>query len=127
MNDFILFEDLKHNKSEVSEWRYQTVGRSAIQTVRVYYNPKSLVLSGFEFYVLEIVNKNNGATANKWVPVETFVRVLYSGEADYDGVRHLFMGSAQTNNQGYLCSPKFKEQCKIFQQLYLLEEEYCDV
>lgn len=90
------------------------------ETARLYYSPNENN-NGFQFasIVKQLHHENE-----EWND-ETEVEVLIQGVAYFDGVRHLWLGSEQTDNVGYFYYPNLEDCAKVFQALSELETKHC--
>lgn len=53
------------------------------------------------------------------------VQVEYHGIARYDGMRHMYQGMEETDNEGYLYYPSMKDHIKYFEKLLELTRRFC--
>lgn len=88
--------------------------------IRVYYEPRARKGDGFEFVVVE----RDGYIDSTWRDSDV-VEVVCYGFSFFDGLRHLYFGSEQTENEGYLYCPSFRNLTKIFSVLEDLCMQYC--
>lgn len=117
MNDTLLENILSEEDTPVYLWDFYEIDRD----IRIYYKREDEdELWGFDFYVLSW----SGGDC-EWSPNNTEVEVLYHGKALFDGIRHLYMGSTQTDNKGYLYYPKTLRHISIFTHLMRMERKYC--
>ena len=114
-----------HKNSPIYLWDYVDV----IDTnFRIYYKLSEMDGCGFNFVILS----NDGCMCvdetkvDSWHPNYTFVSVLFEGIAYFDGIRHLYMGSNQTDNYGYENYPNICSMAKALEELKKLELKYCN-
>ncbi len=81
---------------------------------------------GFNFCIVCVVGRScrNDGTDGYFHP-ENDVEVLYQGTAYFDGIRHLYMGSEQTDNYGYDYYPNLELHIKAIKVLRGLELDFC--
>lgn len=78
--------------------------------------------SGFDFYVVE----NGGWVCPKPRDIaEYYYDVLFSGSVYWDGLRHMWMGDKQTDNENYLYCANTNDLSIIFAELSKLECKHC--
>ena len=78
--------------------------------------------SGFIFYSFEWVG--SPVDSKRWAD-DVEVEHLFFGIAHFDGIRHLHMGSKETDNIGYFNYPNSKILIEIMVFLKKLEDKYC--
>ena len=88
--------------------------------VRIYFKEDSNIGSGFNFYAVQRISHVN----EDW-NFETYVEVIYNGHANWEGVRHLYMGAEETNNYGYDYYPNIEMHISILKMLQELEDKFC--
>jgi len=59
-----------------------------------------------------------------WYDENESIEVLYSGHVSWDGIRHLYMGSEETKNDGYIYYPNLDDHIKIFTEIKRLCSEH---
>lgn len=97
------------------------------QYVRIYYKLHTDGRS-FDFAVLDstgyecVLPKNED---NMWHPEHGFVEIMIHGTAMFDGLRHLYWGHAQTENEGYFYYPSCDKIIETLKVLKDLETKYC--
>lgn len=95
------------------------------ELIRVYYKTGESDTDGFFFYVAHEIGSLEMDT---YFDVDnTVVECLFQGYAYYDGFRHLYMGSEQHDNKGYLYYPDLKSYIKVFEVLLELERKHCNI
>lgn len=127
----ILLKDVVFDGNSILDWDYLSLSD---EYYRIYYKQTfcGSVLTGFYFTALEgstplsIEDINSGLKHTDWLWSKTEVQILYQGVAYIDGVRHLYMGSSQANDLGYVYYPHLNIHIEIFQKLIELEERYCN-
>lgn len=77
--------------------------------------------NGFDFYVIELT----GEEMIEFKVSKTIIDILYHGNAFYDGIRHLYFGHKNTDNEGYFFCVNIQEQIEIMKSLRELEITYC--
>lgn len=125
MDEFFL-KDLTYCDVKVRSMDFIDISEDRI---RLYY--KTLKgEKGFDFYVVEfssvICNAENRQEMDFDKP-DVCVECLYHGIAYYDGIRHLYMGHKDTNNEGYLYYSDPESNIAIFEGLKTLCEKYCEL
>lgn len=120
MSEFkeFLLKDIKFDNYEpIMEWSC-----TGFNDYFIFHKLEHEKLSGFNFLSLQVVSKqpekplldpNNGA------------EILYWGYASFDGIRHLYLGSEQTENFGYIYYPVVNNHIRILQEILVLELKYC--
>ena len=120
MKEFLLKDFLDHRNEPVFKHQFIPVGNN----IRVYYEPEGFVdSSGFEFWALE--NTGGYADRDEWDPEATFVNCMFTGSAAFDGIRHLYMGSDQTDDYGYHFYPSVQDHIDTLLVIGELEKKYC--
>lgn len=119
MEDFVLLKDIKYGEELICDWPF--VGSDVSSLIRVYYRLESAG-NGFYFYSMKCTG---GKMIAGWDPDSTLVECLYSGQAYFDGVRHLYMGDEFTDNYGYDHCPSLKGHIEILTIVSQLVEKYC--
>lgn len=90
---------------------------------RLFYQPHEEEGMGFHFCAVSWVQ---GIAIDKpWDKDTTRVEVVCEGVAHWDNVRHLYFGSDQTDNYGYIYFPDLHMIAEVLQQISLLEDKYC--
>ncbi len=116
---------LKHARfrGEETIWNWKFIDPEIDSLTRIYYKP-SEEGGGFKFYALVI----SGSLVSDLIFDEdnTVVECLFEGYGYYDGIRHLYMGSKQHDNYGYLYYPDLKDYTRLFEIILDLESKYCD-
>lgn len=131
MNEFPL-KNVKHEciDKPVIEWEFVT---DDIEngTWRVYYEPLGCFDSCNDdcdtrhgFYFMAIEWGGNYGDDPMWCE-DTFADITYHGVAYFDGLRHLYFGSKETDNDGYFYYPDCKTHLAVWESLKLLEEKFC--
>ena len=121
-----LLKDILLNREPIHHWPYVSIPDDS---VRVYYKLHDPICddgvfdSGFWFYAVANIGGYSGRV--EWDPESTFVECMYSGNAAFDGVRHLYMGSNDTDNYGYHYYPDIDTNIATLKAITDLEKKYC--
>jgi hypothetical protein len=105
------------------KWEFVTTNND---DCRVYFKVQKD--AGFKFMAIQ----NTGGQLipeyekDNWHPESCIVEVIYFGFAYADIIRHLYMGSEQTDNFGYIYYPNLLLHIEILLILKTLEEKYCN-
>lgn len=121
----VYLKDIKHDAGEfICKWYFIDVPDF---DVRVYYKSFDVDKNGFSFYAVIYVGHQNFEhdKENVWNPEYTFVECLFQGVAFFDGVRHLYMGDEQTDNEGYHYYPNLETNIAALKIIRELEIKYC--
>ncbi|MCP4181418.1 MAG: hypothetical protein GY756_26955 [bacterium] len=118
----IRLKDIIHNddKTHIHKWKYIEVSPHN----RLYWKLKN---KGFLFYDAEL----NGYECNDITDVDIWnenycdIECIIYGNAGFDGVRHLYFGSEQTDNTRYFDYPDLNKIVNVFKSLESLEKQYC--
>ena len=119
---------LKDFQPPIASWLFvetKTTGVRIYYEVSINNNSTPGTKLGFRFYALEVKCWSNDGDP-EWTPTNTSVECLFHGVAYFDGVRHLYMGMKQTDNEGYLYYPNLDSYKEIFDELQVLEDKYCN-
>ncbi len=85
---------------------------------------------GFEFYAVGWCGGRRGTVEDASLfdddPDEINVECLWHGSARFDGVRHLYCGDEQTDNEGYLYYPRLSRIAGVLTELAKLEKRFCN-
>lgn len=120
MEGFTLLKDITHDGKNINNHEWSVIESDV--DFRIYFRPISTVnKEGFDFYAVQFV----GGDLGDWSPNETYVECVFSGVAYFDGVRHLYWGDEQTDNQGYFYYPNLNRISEYLRLLEELEEKYC--
>lgn len=99
--------------------------------VRVYYEPDMFdgnLGHGFYFYALESTGgicHPDVKEDDNWHPDYAFVDVVYHGSGAFDGIRHMYMGSEQTDNYGYDYYADIDTHIATLKVIGELEKKFC--
>ncbi len=107
-------------KEKIVFWLMQEITEDS----RIYYKPNKQddgTFCGFYFVIVRWISTDSDSDV--WDNPE--ISVEYSGTASYDGMRHLYQGSEETDNKGYLYYPSMKNHIKYFETLLKLTRIYC--
>jgi hypothetical protein len=91
---------------------------------RLYYAPKE-ERSGFDFCVIQVTQASGFDEPDPFTKPDTQGEVVCRGYGFFDGVRHLYFGAEESDNEGYLYYPNLQKLVRIFTSLWRLEEAYC--
>lgn len=81
--------------------------------------------SGYDFFVIQWVG-GYGKKEDLWdLENEPYVQVMFWGDSRYDGLRHLFMGHEETDNEGCLYCPDPTDFPAIFSKIAELDKMFC--
>jgi len=78
---------------------------------------------GFYFVCPTVIGYEAGKN-NAFYP-EADIEIVISGWAAFDGVRHLYFGSDQSDNEGYFNYPDIELLAHVLSELRKLEKLYC--
>ena len=99
---------------------------------RLFYKPqirKGKTGFGFEFYAAEWTGGGEFEKGASWFendPAEIDVECIWHGTACFDGVRHLYSGDEQTDNEGYFNYPKHSRIAGVLAEITKLEKKFCN-
>jgi len=97
--------------------------------IKIFYNVRPNN-TGFVFYIVKFVSvicDDKNTSTNVFYNPDVVVECLYYGIVYYDGLRHLYMGHEETNNEGYLYYSEPKENILCFKKLDELIQKHCDI
>ena len=100
-------------------------------SIRLYYEVRTYDGTkkdrvGFEFIALVCTGwVCDGKNEYSFSP-ESNVEVIIKGTALFDGIRHLYYGSEETDNYGYHYYPNLLDIIGVLKELRKLEELYCN-
>jgi len=135
--------ELKMQDKPLTDYQFEKID----DNMRIYYlpivyddQPDSLGTSGFHFYCVkwagenvlnpdlyaEIERHKLGKQPNHWIPEHTYAECFFEGVAYYDGIRHLYMGSEETDNYAYHYYPDCDDYIAFFNKLAELEKKFCN-
>lgn len=127
MNNTIRLEDL--NFEYIYDKKVPILDESILQhelspNVRIFYHvPEEKEPNpGFRFVVLEWCH--GGAEDDVWTP-DAGVEYFAHGIAYFDGVRHLYFGHEDTQNEGYLYYPHVESLKLLAEWFQDMEKKYC--
>lgn len=108
--------EVKHDNRFIKDWNFKESG-----DFRLYYSlcPEN---GGFQFCAVQWT----GSYWNmpKWSD-STLVDIAIHGWAAFDGVRHLYFGHEETDNEGYFNYPDLQELLDLLRELNGLQTIYC--
>lgn len=107
---------------EIHTWNYVDI-LDKYDTTRLYYKINEGGADGFKFYCLGV---NSFSPEDMWNLKDSEVECIAFGYANFDGVRHLYWGDEQTENEGYHYYPSFPILTEFLSQLKILENKYCN-
>lgn len=104
----------------IENWKFREIKIPERNTeMRLYYNPFSMMEKiGFEFYAVDCCVWNDNHEPEEWDSI-------FHGNAHFDGIKHLYFGDPQTDNEGNFYSPSISDLILICQELKKLEQEFC--
>lgn len=118
MEGVLLKDVLGDNDELIYTWLYIDISSDT----RLYYKPIDVEdTGGFYFTSVDLIS----AYGNNWGISTWEVKILYTGTAYFDGIRHMYLGSNQTDNYGYDYYSNLEVHIKILQELKKLEDKYC--
>ena len=131
MNDLPLFTDLKFpdicNAPLIKDFLSIEVNAD----VRIWYKLNDGERMGFNFYITAFVSvsgddidKNDKSYYDK---PSLEVECLFYGHVLWDGLRHLYMGDKQTDNENYLYYVRPQLIAEVFTKLHELEKQHCSL
>lgn len=104
----------------------QSVKIGKWDNTRIYYfrDEHHEQVNGFDFIVLEFMQCTGGSD-NWWEDInsELEVEVVMTGEACFDGIRHITSGDV--DNKGYMYYPDSANMIEIWTELRKLETQFC--
>lgn len=111
----------EENNELIYNWEFLDIDKD----IRIFYkkvmpDEGEFDKNGFDFVILTPQLRTKEYWALDW-----HCEVLYEGTALWDGIRHLWLGSQQTNNYGYCYYPDVELHCKALKALQSLEEKLC--
>lgn len=121
----VFLKDIAFVGQAIKDWPYIEI--EGYQS-RVYYKPKALdedTGHGFDFYVVETIGCMSAKEEDEWNPEYCLVECLFNGHANWEGMKHLYMGDEQTDNFGYLYYTEPLHLAAALRMLNVLEEKYC--
>jgi hypothetical protein len=107
--------DLKNNFRLDKEYDLKTYLEVSNQC-RIYYYKNGL---SFYFKVLDIISYSD---KDKWNSINTGVNCICSGIGTFDGIRHIYYGTEQDHQSGYIYYPNFNLLNNINKKLIKLEK-----
>ena len=111
-------------KSAVHAWEHFDI----TDQVRLYYRIHEGEGAGFFFWVAEWCSGPAEIGEGSLLdgdPEQIGVECLCHGTAYFDGVRHLWFGDKQTDNEGYLYYPNTSDLALIMEKLREMESNHC--
>lgn len=88
--------------------------------VRIFYKVSEEEGMGFEYHaVMETCYVDHPYDEH------TEVETLFHGIAYFDGVRHHYMGSEETDNYGYDYCPRLMKHVQVLMVIMNMEDKYC--
>lgn len=93
--------------------------------VRVFYKPNNLQGNGFSFFAVVYAGHVCVDNYENWDNENTMVGCMYHGWAQFDGIRHLYMGSSLTNDYGYHYYPEIQQNIDCLKIIQDLEKKFC--
>lgn len=119
------YEELRFDNNLIKDWYFVD---SEDFFCRLHYKPKEFENGkfdvGFDFYATAWVS-NRGDYEAYETGSETTVECIFRGYAAFDGIRHLYWGDPETENEGYDYYPNLGELQWLLSELQKLEDKYC--
>jgi len=112
-----MIENIEYNNEKINTWKFIKKNQKFLNW-RLYYKPSEIEKNGFRFYCVECVVWDSNENPDGWV-------CIFNGIARFDGIRHFYLGDAQTFNDGYLYYPNFEVMEFFLKELKKLEKKYC--
>ena len=104
----------------IIESKYVAIGCNA----RIYFHNLSAG-SGFDFYITDFASCDSHFDDHYSCP-DVRVECLFHGTCYYDGLRHLYMGHKETDNENYLYCLNTVILAEVFKKLNELELKLCN-
>lgn len=127
-----LFEKIKYSGSQIKNWEYKTL--DIYDNLRLYWKKDDEGNGvGFSFACLEFKSCSAGGK-NYWddPSLELEVDAKIFGIARFDGLKHIWFSDTTFEEDldkekidGYNYYPNAGLYAKVFQELRILEEQYC--
>lgn len=123
MNE-VLLKDITFVGQLIKDWPYIEV--EGYQS-RVYYrvNETEHEDNGFDFYIVETTGCMSAKEEDEWNPEYCLVECLFNGHANWEGMKHLYMGDEKTLNYGYLYYTEPLHLIEVLNVLNILEKKHC--
>lgn len=122
-----IFHDLRFTnlgsynyKGKICDLSYVVIG--PYDNTRIYYHGIK-ESSSFDFIVVDFMQATLGKNYWEDPTSELEVEVVMTGEALFDGIRHMTTGDV--DNHGYSYYPDSAKMISIWTELRKLETEYC--
>ena len=129
MNNLPLFTDLTFpdmcNPLLIKDLLYVEINSDT----RIWYKLNDSERMGFNFYITKFVGVNADEIKNNeyYNCPSLEVECLFHGFVLWDGLRHLYMGDKQTDNENYLYYIRPQLVAEIFNKLHELEKQHCSL
>lgn len=128
MNEFAYLRDILsplNNTDRIIDWPFIDI--DAGREYRIYYKVDTWNSNegghGFDFFVAKWVGCS--ADHGLWDLESCQVECMYCGNARFDGMRHLYMGSEQTGDYGYDYYASIDDHIAVLNALKELEMKHC--
>lgn len=116
MTEFYALKNIESSGELIINWE-----KIATEKWALYYKVSDLSgQTGFAFMSVQWV-ANDDPIWNE----NTLVEVMFHGVAYFDGIRHMYFGSEQTDNYGYDNYPNINIYIEILKSIRDLEKKHC--
>jgi hypothetical protein len=118
------FQNIKRRGKPVYQWKHKEID----EYCRFFYrgfDDDIRAKTGFEFYVAEFHSVEGHAQDNLWENKRLRCECIFEGTVYWDGIRHFFAGSEETDNYGYLYYISIKRMKAALEILEDLMKEHC--
>lgn len=97
--------------------------------LRIYWKPNAGG-NGFDFVSFDVTGMTSSpddpnCESDPFLKPDTEVEIMLHGIAMFDGVRHLYFGSNDSDNYGYFNYPKWDRIEAVIKKIKELERELC--
>jgi len=86
-------------------------------SVRIYHSEPWEETRGFDFYITDFAGTPEIENDDLYSHPDVEVNCLYWGTVAWDGLRHMWMGDEQTDNENYLYCVPVSKQIQVFTAL----------
>lgn len=121
--DYQKLQDISYNDGEKESYVHNWEFKELTETVRVYYKQNETYnsrLTGFRFLALSWTGG-----INEYWDLDSEFEIIYQGIAQFDGVRHLYMGDDYNDSKGYIYYPSLNDHILVFKTLQELQQLFC--
>jgi hypothetical protein len=116
----------EYPKEKVHLWPYHQITDDLRLHYKVIdYDEADAKTDGFYFCSVRWTGNECNGEDDQWKNETTTVDVLLNGTSYFDGIRHLYFGSEQTNNYGYFYYPDTDEIFMVLDKLVKMESKHC--